>query len=305
MWRDGVPAFSLLWLSDPDITEHEFAPGSEQSIEAIKSSDRNLALVLDALAKKNARDKTDVFVVSDHGFSTIERGLDFPAELRKAGFDAVSSFADPPKRGQIMVVGNAATILFYVIERDRDVTGRLVEWLQCSDFAGVIFAREKFEGTFSLETVRANTADGPDVMVALRWNKNPNRFGVPGQIITDSARGPGKGSHVSLSEFDVHNTLIVAGPDFREREATTLPSSNADIAPTVLRLLGLEPPQKMDGRVLVEAMEEKAERTDVLAKTIEAKRTFASGEWRQHLRVSLVGETLYIDEGNGAFEPKK
>jgi arylsulfatase A-like enzyme len=142
-------------------------------------------------------------------------------------------------------------------------------------------------------------------MVSLRWNKNPNRFGVPGQFITDSARRPGEGSHQSLSEFDVHNTLIVAGPDFRSRQTTTLPSSNIDIAPTVLRILGIEPPQKLDGRILVEAMEEKAERAETLTKTIQASRKFPTGEWQQHLRVSLVGETLYIDSGNGAFVPSE
>ena len=305
MWRDGVPAFSLLWLSDPDQNQHEFAPGAEPCLAAIKSSDRNLGLVLDALTKKKARENTDIFVVSDHGFSTIERAIDFPGELRKAGFDAVSAFEDTPKAGQVMVVGNGGSILFYVIEHDRAVTGRLVEWLQHSDFAGVIFTKEKFEGTFSLETVRANSPDAPDVLVALRWNKNPNRFGVPGHIVTDSARTPGQGSHASLSDFDVHNTLVAAGPDFRKHEATALPSSNVDIAPTVLRILGLEPPAKLDGRVLLEAMEEKAERTEVLSKTMPASRRFSTGEWQQYLRVSLVGETVYIDEGNGAFTGKK
>jgi arylsulfatase A-like enzyme len=301
MWRDGVPAFSLLWLSEPDKTQHDFATGADVSLAAVRSSDRNLALVLDALAKKDARKTTDVFVVSDHGFSTIERSIDFPAELRKAGFDATASFKETPKRGQVMVVGNGGTILFYVIEHDREVAARLVEWLQHSDFAGVIFAREKFEGTFSLETVRANTTDAPDVVAALRWNPKPNRFHVPGQIIADSARPPGEGSHASLSEYDVHNTLFAAGPDFQQRITTSLPSGNIDIAPTVLHILGIEPPQKFDGRVLVEGMEEKAGRIEALSKTIQATRKFSSGEWQQHLRVSLVGETVYIDEGNGAF----
>ena len=301
LWRDGVPAFSLLWLSDPDITQHDHAPGAEPSMAAIRGSDRNLGLVVDALEKRKAREMTDILVVSDHGFSTIERAIDFPAELRKAGFDATSAFSDAPKRGQVMVVGNAGTILFYVIEHDRDVTTRLVEWLQHSDFAGVIFARDKFEGTFPLEFVRANTVDAPDVMVALRWNKNPNKFGVRGHIITDSNRSAGQGSHVTLSEFDVHNTLIAAGPDFQKREMATLPSSNIDIAPTVLRLLDIEPPQKFDGRVLLEGMEEKAGRMEALSKTMQANRKFPNGEWQQHLQVSLVGETVYIDSGNGSF----
>jgi arylsulfatase A-like enzyme len=304
LWRDGIPAFSLLWLSDPDFTQHDLSPGAPPSVDAIRSSDRNLAALLETLSRKNATETTDILVVSDHGFSTIERGIDFPAELRAAGFDAVAAFEQAPKAGQVMVVGNGGTILFYVIEHDRAVTSRLVEWLQHSDFAGVIFAREKFEGVFPLESVRLNTADAPDVVVALRWNAKPNRFGVPGHIITDATRGPGQGSHATLSEFDVHNTLIAAGPGFRRAMLNDLPSGNIDLAPTILHLLGLESPQKFDGRVLSEALTDEAAPSHATAETLEATRKFPSGDWRQHLRISRVGNTTYIDEGNGAFKER-
>jgi len=303
LWREELPAFSLLWLSDPDLTQHEHAPGSELSVAAIRSSDRNLAVVLEVLAKKKARETTNILVVSDHGFSTIERAIDFVAEMRKGGFDATGTFSAAPKAGQVMVVPNGGTILFYVIEHDRDVIARIVEWLQRSDFAGVVFAREKFEGTFPLEFVRANTAHAPDVMVALRWNSKPNRFGVAGHVISDHNRGPGQGTHVTLSEFDVHNTLIAAGPDFRRGETSIIPSANIDLAPTVLHLLGIDPPHKFDGRVLAEAMEGHSADIEPTSKTLEAHRKFPSGEWRQQLDISLVRETVYIDKGNGAFTP--
>lgn len=303
LWRDDLPAYSLLWLSEPDLTQHEYSPGAGLSMAAIRSSDRNLAAVLEALSKKNARDTTDVFVVSDHGFSTIERGIDFPGELRAAGFDAVAVFEHAPKAGQIMVVGNAGTIFFYIVEHDSTVASRLIEWLQRSGLAGVIFAREKIEGVFPLESVHANTADAPDVMVALRWNAKPNRFGIPGQILTDASRGAGQGSHATLSEFDVHNTLIAAGPDFRRAMVDDLPSGNVDLAPTVLHLLGLESPNKFDGRVLSEGLTSDSAPPRSVTETSEAGRKFSSGPWRQHLRISRVGETTYIDEGNGAFEP--
>lgn len=302
LWRDGLPAFSLLWLSDPDLTQHDTSPGSEASLAAVRNSDRNLATVLDVLSKKKARETTNLLVVSDHGFSTIERGIDFPAALRAAGFDAVTSLEQTPKPGQVMVVGNGGTILFYVIEHDREVCARLVEWLQHSDFAGVIFAREKFAGTFPLETARTNTPDAPDVMVALRWSKKPNRYRIPGEIITDATRGAGKGSHATLSEFDVHNTLIATGPGFQRGTISDLPSSNVDIAPTILHLLGLESPNKMDGRVLFEALIGNSPPPGAATETLEATRKFSAGEWRQYLRVSRVGETTYLDEGNGSFE---
>ena len=302
LWRDGLPAFSLLWLSDPDLTQHDYSPGAEASMAAIRSSDRNLATVLDALSKKNARETTDVLVVSDHGFSTIERSIDFPAALRAAGFDAVAAFEQAPKAGQVMVVGNGGTILFYIIEHDRAVAARLVEWLQHSDFAGVIFTREKFEGAFPLAAVRANTPEAPDVMVALRWNSKPNRFGIPGQIVANAIRGPGQGDHATLSEFDVRNTLIASGPDFRRGMTNDLPSGNIDLAPTILNLLGLEPPHKFDGRILAEAMTGDSAPPRAVTETLEAARKFSTGQWRQHLRISRVGETIYFDQGNGSFE---
>ena len=43
LWKEGVPKFSLLWMSEPDLTEHETAPGSPASRAAIKSSDENSA----------------------------------------------------------------------------------------------------------------------------------------------------------------------------------------------------------------------------------------------------------------------
>src|SRR5207249_4447674 len=46
LWKDGVPKFSLLWLSEPDDTEHKTAPGASPALAAIKSSDKNLARML-------------------------------------------------------------------------------------------------------------------------------------------------------------------------------------------------------------------------------------------------------------------
>ncbi len=306
LWRDGLPAYSVLWLSEPDLTQHDLSPGAEPSLAAIQASDKNLAAVVAAVTQKNARETTDFLIVSDHGFSTVERSLDFVRELRTAGFEAVSRFEQIPKVGQIMIVGNGGTILFYVIEHDRTVVSRLVEWLQHSDFAGVIFAREKFEGVFPLESINANTSDAPDVMVALRWNPKPNRFKIPGQIITDTSHSAGEGSHGTLSEFDVHNILIAAGPDFRRAMSSDIPSGNIDLARTVLRLLELEAPHKLDGRVLSEAMtgDSTSPPLRAVTETREAVRKFPSGAWRQHLRTSRVGETTYIDEGNGTFEAR-
>jgi predicted AlkP superfamily pyrophosphatase or phosphodiesterase len=317
LWKDGIPAFSVLWLGEPDLTEHETAPGTPAAIAAIKSADENLAAVLSALDRRKARETTDVFVVSDHGFSTIERSIDLRKILNDAGFAATTEFNGEPKPGDIMLAGNAGSVLFYVAGRDATVTRRLVEFLQQSDFAGVIFTKQPMEGTFALGQANLQNDRAPDVVMAFHWDASKNQFNIPGMIDADWQRAAGKGTHATLSRFDMHNMLIAAGPDFKRGETNDLASGNIDLAPTILLILGIKPPNQLDGRILSEVMvnsgQGAASRNSGLqsaapplsqkleTKTIEATKYFRPGTWRQSLQISRVGSTIYLDEGNGAF----
>ena len=316
LWKGGLPALSLLWLGEPDLTQHESAPGAPAALAAIKSADENLAAVLAALDQGNARGTTDVFVVSDHGFSTIERSIDLRKILNDAGFTAKTEFTDEPKPGDIMLAGNGGCVLFYVTGHDEKIIRRLVEFLQQSDFAGVIFTKHPMEGTFSLDQAKITNGRSPDVVISFRWKDQKNQFGVSGMIDADWQRAAGQGTHATLSPFDMHNTLIAAGPDFKHGEVDDLPSGNVDLASTILQILGIKTSEKMDGRILSEAMTGRAgalrrlpkafgtARRPYQTQTIETKKDFPRGTWKQSLRISRVRSTLYLDEGNGAFTPK-
>jgi arylsulfatase A-like enzyme len=307
LWKNGVPGLSVIWLGEPDLTEHESAPGAPPALAAIKSSDENLAAVLSALDQQGARETTDVLVVSDHGFSTIGRSVDLRKILSDAGFAATTEVDEKVKPGDVMLVGNGGSVLFYVVGHDATVTRRLVEFLQRSDFAGVIFTKQGLPGTFHLDDVKIDNPHAPDVVMAFRWNDSKNQFGAPGTIDADWQRKTGEGTHASLSRFDMHNTLIAAGPDFRRGQMDDLPTGNIDLAPTILRILEIKAPQEMDGRVLSEAMlnsDRGSTGGKTETKTIESKRDFAAGTWRQSLRISRIGSTTYLDEGNGSFVPK-
>ncbi len=313
LWKDGVPDLTILWLGEPDLTQHETAPGAPAALAAIKSSDENLAAVLSALDSHKARGTTDVFVVSDHGFSTIRRSIDLRKILNEAGFTATTEFKDEPKRGDIMLAGNGGGVFFYVIGHDATVTRHLVEFLQQSDFAGVIFTKQPMEGTFALEQVNIQNTTAPDVVMAFRWYDSKNQFDIPGMIDADWQRAAGKGTHATLSRFDMHNTLIAAGPDFKHDQTDDLASGNVDLAPTILRTLKITLPSDVNGRILFEAMNDADSRNGIgqrreglisqkaETKTIEAARHFPSGTWRQSLQISRVASTVYLDQGNGAF----
>jgi arylsulfatase A-like enzyme len=299
LWKQDVPKFSVLWMSDADYSQHDTAPGSPTALAALKSCDDRLASVLATLDARGVRDTTSVFVVSDHGFSTIDRNVDIYAALQGSGFTANKEFTAPPRQGEVMVVGLGGSALFYVGGHDAAVTRRLVEFLQSTDFAGVIFTRDGVAGSFTLHQAAIDTPGAPDVAMSFRWGTGANAFGINGTIMAEGKRKAGQGSHASLSRFDMHNTLIVAGPEFKPGFVDELPSGNTDLAPTILQLLGVPSPHRMDGRVLSEALiGGEAKTLPVKSGQIESSSEAGGQKRRQYLKWSQVGQTVYLDEGN-------
>lgn len=79
---DGKPFVLVFWSRDPDGTYHfqgdslgKLVPGinGPTSIAAIRNVDSNLAEIQAALKSLDLDKTTDIFIVSDHGFSTISK----------------------------------------------------------------------------------------------------------------------------------------------------------------------------------------------------------------------------------------
>jgi predicted AlkP superfamily pyrophosphatase or phosphodiesterase len=54
LWKDEIPAYSVLWLGDPDFSQHFTAPGSPTALAAIHDSDTHLGLALAELEKRGS-----------------------------------------------------------------------------------------------------------------------------------------------------------------------------------------------------------------------------------------------------------
>lgn len=299
LWKNNVPKFSVLWLSQPDSAQHASGVGSDTAVAAMASSDDQLAAVLKALDEKGVLDSTDIFVVSDHGFSTISRGSDVIESLKRSKFTAAKQFQNP-EAGDILVDNLGGSTFFYIFDHDEQVIRRLVMYLQGTDFAGVIFCALPLEGTFSLSEAHLAASHGaPDVVVSMRWTGERNEFGAPG-LLTAMEGKSGQGTHGSLSPFDLHNTLIAAGPDLKKGFVSELPSGNIDVAPTILSILGVTVKAPMDGRVLYEALlDAQTEPPKAVEKTIEAHIDLGFIVWHQSLKIVNAGNAVYYEEGNG------
>ncbi|MFA6044997.1 MAG: alkaline phosphatase family protein, partial [Phycisphaerales bacterium] len=255
LWKDSVPMLSVLWMAEPDYSQHQTGPGSPQSIGAIKNADACLGTVVSTLEQRGLLETTDIIMVSDHAFSTVSQGFSPVKVAKAAGFDAVDQLPEGKTlaKGQIMISANGGSVCYYVGDHDQPTIQKFAEYLKTTDYAGVIFTTGGEAGTFKLEEAAINASDAPDVVVAMNWNAESSDFGVPGMVVSEG-RPRGEGMHASLSPFDTHNTLIAAGPHFKQGMHSTLPSANTDIAPTVCEILGVKPDPRQTGRVLTEAL---------------------------------------------------
>lgn len=306
MWEKQLPRYSVLWLSEPDLTQHQHGPGSREGLEVIRGSDRNLARVLAALEQHGKRNQTDVIVVSDHGFSSITAHADVRRTLKNAGLNVTKKFDSPPRHGDVLLVGLGGSALLYVIGHDTNVIQRAVTALQQEPTTGVLCTRLNLPGTFPLSEVRLDVAHAADVVISFNWNHQS--VGRTAGSLAREADADGKpkgGTHTSLSRFDTHNLCVAAGPDFRSGITNTVATGNIDIMPTISWLLNVTPAPRTDGRVIREVLTRATgDAPKSATRTLRASTTVPKGEWSQHLTITEVDGVRYLNEGNGEFKAK-
>mgnify|MGYP000100211310 CR=1 FL=1 len=282
------PRLIHFWHSDPDGTQHARGIGHPDTLRAIHDADDNLGAILVALQRHGLADDTDVIVASDHGFSTLVAGIDVAEALVRAGVKESRESDD------VVVFGEC----IYVRDHDPDRVAVVVACLQALPSIGPIFTggdRPLVDGTFALAEVGATGGAAPDVLYSRGWGHEPNEHGYPGTAATVFSGGRYVASHGAISPWDIRNTLIAAGPDFKQGVVSEVPAGNVDIMPTLCHVLGLGVPPGLDGRVLYEALRDgpdparmPVERAQVTAET---------DRLRQTLHYSVVDGHRYVDYG--------
>lgn len=312
------------WNTEPDTTQHEYGVGSDQALAVLRKVDDQIGLLLSRLRELKLEADTDFIIVSDHGFERNGYGINVSEGLIHAKLKASAGSTD------LVVVSEGPSALLYVKNRDDNKIRRTVEYLQSQPWTGVIFTAARppharssrssylqsqrsiatqgqktdgwVKGTFSLELIHEASEGNraPDILYTLPWSSEKNRFGVTGTnyVNTLKATGPITGEHSghgSMSPFTITNTMILYGPDFRRASVVRVPSSNVDVMPTILALLGLETGAALDGRPLKEAFREGPEQEQITYQT-SIVTTSAGERYRAVLQFSTVGEKRYIDK---------
>lgn len=295
------PAVSLLWFSEPDSSQHAHGVGSGEAVDAVREADTQFGRLLTRLDEQELSSETNVIVVSDHGYSTISEVIDIEAELRGAGFPPPRRSRENGNPGGVAVAPNGGSALFYT---SGDTTERLAGWLTAQPWCGALVASGAAgdvpgalpAGIIGLEGPRA-----PSLAMSFRWDSTANRAGFPGRAYSTNL-GPGQGQHGSMSRHETRNVFFARGPAFNRAAAVATPTGNVDLAPTILRLLGLPGAEAMHGRVFDETLRDGPDAVEWRTETREAERDTPSGRYSQAITVSRAGRTLYVDEGSGGLQ---
>jgi predicted AlkP superfamily pyrophosphatase or phosphodiesterase len=299
------PAVIVNWMTEPDHTQHAFGVGSPEARGAIRNTDRQVELILKKLEALGLRDRANLFIVSDHGFTLNTFGVNLAQELIKAGLKAGVDSDD------LIIAGNGQSASLHVKGRDRTRIKQIVNFLYSQRWADVVFTtargddpQEKIygwvDGTFSLELIHLFHVDrGPDIVLTFPWNSERNSFGVEGTHFDLTARqtGPLKGArsgHGGMSPWSVRNTFFTWGVDFKRAMTVRIPASNVDLTPTILALNGINEHKDLDGRVLLEAVNGGPREEEVPVETRLLTATTTSGPNKSHIQVSTVGRQRYI-----------
>ena len=242
------PDVTFMWISDPDTTAHAKGVGTPTTLEALKLVDAGIGRVEDTLRARGLLDRTNLIVVSDHGFSTHTSALRLDA--------LVQPFAKTMPDGSSDIVVAEGAINFRA-GADPARVSAIVAALQKRPEVGAIFTRPAARGgvegivpgTLSFDVARWNHQRSGEILVSASWTDAANAEGRRGTTAQNGVAG-----HGTSSPFDIHATLIAAGPDFKEHATGDAPTANLDLAPTLLSIAGLAVPQAMTGRVIEEGL---------------------------------------------------
>ncbi len=217
-----------------------------------------LALDLAALLQQPLYD-------SDSGYRRVAEGA-HPL----AGNAVIGGAGRPSDLGDadVIVAANGGSDLLYLPGAQAPKVRRVLALLAGLDYVGALFVDDQYgplPGALPLSSIALHgpaRLPAPAIVVAFRSyqltapgaaSSDPLQNAV---LLADTPLQQGQGMHGGFGRDNTFNFMAALGPDFRLGYRDEQPVSNADLAPTLERLLGLRGLARgaLAGRVLSEAL---------------------------------------------------
>lgn len=301
------PDVLFVWMTEPDHIQHGLGIGGKDALEAIYNDDRQIGLLLQKLQALGLGEKTNVMVVSDHGFSQTV------ADINVERFLIDANLMSANKTGDLVIASSGQSVALHVKDHDAAQIAAIVKALQQQPWCGVVFTRGStkraahegtVDGTFALELAHlGGHGRSPDIVFTFPWSSMVNADGVPGGdynvVSGNGVSGPvanGTANHGGIGPWTIRNTMLANGPDFKRGAIVRTSSSNVDVAPTLMHLMGFDDVvRSMDGRPLLEALANGPDHEQV-SQEVRTHRV-SNGAYAASLQESSVGGKRYIDKG--------
>lgn len=203
----------------------------------------------------------------------------------------------------VMIAANGGAELIYLTDPsdEKTLAPKIVDYLTQQDYIAAIFVDEdkygKIPGALGLADVRlagSSKTPRPSIAITFRTRLEGCDTELCSVLVTDGNYQVGQGTHGSLGRGETRNFMAAIGPDFKEKFVNPAPISNADIAPTIAHILGLDlgGVGKLKGRVITEALKSGA---DVAASSETRTASPAKNGFATILNLQKVGDAEYFD----------
>ena len=237
------PPLAILWLGEPDATQHLQPLGSDSQLASLGQADANAERVIAAVdVLRNRGDDVLLITCSDHGHQTVSRVVDIEAELIAAGLK------DSRESGDVVTPTSGTATLIYVHPDRADRIAGIGAFLRSRDWV------DRVIGPDELAAVGQAARHGLEFAISLKSDDQPNEFGIRGRSVearpaAGKADHLGCGQHGGLARYEQMPFLMIEGRGFTAGTVTDVPTSPIDLAPTILAHLD-QPATGMDGRAL-------------------------------------------------------
>lgn len=227
------PALAVLWLGEPDHIQHNVPLGSPEHLAVLREADRHAGMAIAAVDRRRAEgDDVLLIVGSDHGHETVFGVVDIEAELIAAGLKSAVDSND------VVGVSSGTSSLIYLHPDAENRRDRLGDFLASQPWAGQVI------GTDDLRSIGQAPHNGLAFAVSLRADGSENEFGVAGRSLAARPRWGkpdrlGCGQHGGLGQFEQSPFLLIDGPGFAAGAAREATVHVTDLAPTIMRHLGI------------------------------------------------------------------
>ena len=241
----------LVHLVTPDGVEHAYGPHTPEAYQAVAESDRRIAEIWATLQGPGFKERSTLFVVSDHGFAPYEKFIRPNVVLKELGLVKTDDAGKVTDR-QAWCVAQGGSAFIYVLDASRraEISGQIKQKLAALEgVQGVVEPAEY--GRLGLPSPDANPESPHLVLLTGPGYSFNDSLASP--VVADAGGHKGTHGHDPAPAY-MHATFIAAGAGIKPGSQLEQ-IRNVDVAPTIAHLLGLSF-KNVDGRVLKEIVEE-------------------------------------------------